>query len=131
MNAYQEGRVTRLTRNHKTYGTGGYSGSGSETLLWVGVELKATTTVYKSRKIPIRCGAGPDRIPLRGTRTGVQRVGEFDATEERGRPVNPYQQGRGARLLGKQVSENPYFLDSASWKRWRQGWMDSDKEFAK
>jgi hypothetical protein len=73
---------TKFLKKHKTYGTGGYS--GSETLLCVGVELKATTTVYQSRKIPIRCGAGPDRIPLRGTRTGVQRVGEFDATAQRG-----------------------------------------------
>jgi hypothetical protein len=79
------------------------------------VELKATTTVYQSRKIPIRCGAGPDRIPVRGTRTGVQRVGEFDATEERGRPVNPYQQGRGARLLGTVVSIEINTADTQSY----------------
>ena len=45
--------------------------------------------------------------------------------------MNAYQEGREARLLRKKKADNPNFLWTPSWKRWQQGWMDSDKEFAK
>lgn len=45
--------------------------------------------------------------------------------------MNPYQQGRQCRLLGFKVTDNPYFLGTSDWQRWRQGWLDSDKEYVK
>ena len=42
-----------------------------------------------------------------------------------GGQLNAYQQGREAYIRKERLTANPYFLGTADWKQWRQGWLDS------